>query len=290
MLDTAEYDPYSPKIISEIVGNTSIWKDLATQIQEEKVPHLLLCGPAGCGKSLFLKMALHGRAILRIDCTANAGLRDSRDSIRAFAKGGKTATGQFRWILFEHADALHADTQAFLRRMLETTSAHTRIVLEVRDVGTITEPLVSRTTLIHIRAPEETELIYELLRRTNFEVSKEIIKQIVLKSKQNVRTAVLEVLAFWKGVFPREDHTKIIESYLITRPTTAKDWVSWAIQTEQASRLEGIDVRDVLIAGWPHHPVVSQTLAQWPRLGGMSCRSLFFTAIYGILRAEGIVK
>ena len=164
------------------------------------------------------------------------------------------------------------------------------MVLEVRDVGTITEPLVSRTTLIHIRAPEDTELIYELLRRTNFEVSKEIIKQIVLKSKQNVRTAVLEVLAFWKGVFPREDHTKIIESYLITRPTTAKDWVSWAIQTEQASRLEGIDVRDVLIAGWPHHPVVSQTLAQWPRLGGMSCRSLFFTAIYGILRAEGIVK
>jgi DNA polymerase III delta prime subunit len=290
MLDTTEYDPYTPKTISEIVGNTSIWKELATQIQEEKVPHLLLCGPSGCGKSLFLKMALHSRPILRIDCTANAGLRDSRDSIRAFAKGGKTATGQFRWILFEHADALHADTQAFLRRMLETTSAHTRIVLEVRDIGTITEPLVSRTTLVHVRAPEETELIYELLRRTNFEVSKDIIKQIVFKSKQNVRTAVLEVLAFWKGVSPREDQTKIMESYLSTRPTTAKEWVSWTIQTEQAARLEGIDVRDILMTGWPHHPIVSQTLAQWSRLGGTSCRALFFTAVYEILRAEGIVK
>jgi len=290
MLDTIEYDPYTPKTISEIVGNTTIWKELATQIQEEKVPHLLLCGPAGCGKSLFLKMALHGRAVLRIDCTANAGLRDSRDSIRAFAKGGKTATGQFRWILFEHADALHADTQAFLRRMLETTSTHTRIVLEVRDIGTITEPLVSRTTLIHVRAPEETELIYELLRRTNFEVSKEIIKQITLKSKQNVRTAVLEVLAIWKDVFSTENQIKVIESYLATRPTKANDWVNWAIKTEQAARLEGIDLRDILTMGWPHHSVVSQTLAQWSRLGGMSCRSLFFTAIYGILRAEGIVK
>jgi replication factor C small subunit len=290
MLDTTEYDPYSPKVISEIVGNTPIWKELATQIQEEKVPHLLLCGPAGCGKSLFLKMALHGRAVLRIDCTANAGLRDSRDSIRAFAKGGKTSTGQFRWILFEHADALHADTQAFLRRMLETTSAHTRIVLEVRDIGTITEPLVSRTTLVHIRAPEETELIYELLRRTNFEVSKDIIKQVAIKSKQNVRTAVLEMLAIWKGVFLREDQTKVIESYLVKRPTTAKEWVSWAIETEQASRLEGIDIRDILTIGWPHHPVVSQSLTQWSRLGGVSCRALFFTTIYGILRAEGIVK
>ena len=290
MLDTIEYDPHSPKGISEIVGNTTIWKELATQIQEEKVPHLLLCGPAGCGKSLFLKMALHGRAILRIDCTANAGLRDSRDSIRAFAKGGKTATGQFRWILFEHADALHADTQAFLRRMLETTSPHTRIVLEVRDVGTITEPLVSRSTLIHVRAPEETEVIYELLRRTNFEVSKEIIKQIALKSKLNVRTAVLEGLAIWKGVFSREDQTKQIESYLAMRPTKVNEWVSWAIQTEHAARLEGIDVRDILTMGWPHHPVVSQTLSQWSRLGGSSCKAFFFTTIYGILRAEGIVK
>jgi replication factor C small subunit len=290
MLDTTEYDPYTPKLISEIVGNTPIWKDLVTQIQAEKVPHLLLCGPAGCGKSLFLKMALQGRAILRIDCTANAGLRDSRDSIRAFAKGGKTATGQFRWILFEHADALHADTQAFLRRMLETTSAHTRIVLEVRDIGTITEPLVSRTTLVHVRAPEETELIYELLRRTNFEVSKDIVKQIALKSRLNVRTAVLEVLAIWKDVFSTENQIKVIESYLATRPTIAKEWVNWAIKTEQIARLEGIDLRDILTMGWPHHSVVSQTLAQWSRLGGMSCRSLFFTTIYGILRAEGIVK
>ena len=290
MLDTAEYDPYSPKIISEIVGNTSIWKDLATQIQEEKVPHLLLCGPAGCGKSLFLRMALHNRAVLRIDCTANAGMRDSRDSIRAFAKGGRTATGQFRWILFEHADALHADTQAFLRRMLETTSAHTRIVLEVRDIGTITEPLVSRTTLVHVRAPEETEVIYELLRRTNFEVPKDSIKEIIVKTKQNLRTAVLEVLAFWKGVVPKENQIKLINSYLATRPSSPKEWVSWAVQTEHAARLEGIDLRDILTAGWPHHPVVSQTLAQWSRLGGISCRALFFTGIYGILRAEGIVK
>ena len=129
MLDTLEYDPYSPKTLSELVGNTSVWRDLSKQIQEEKAPHLLLCGPAGCGKSLFLKMVLHGRPVLRIDCTANAGLRDSRDSIRAFAKGGRTATGCFRWIVFEHADSLHADTQAFLRRMLETTAAHTRVVL-----------------------------------------------------------------------------------------------------------------------------------------------------------------
>jgi DNA polymerase III delta prime subunit len=289
MIDTLEYDPHSPKRLSEIVGNTSIWEDLNRQIQEDKAPHLLLCGPAGCGKSLFLRMALQNRTVLRIDCTANSGLRDSRDSIRTFAKGGRTATGQFRWIIFEHADSLHADTQAFLRRMLETTAAHTRIVLEVRDIGTITEPLLSRTTLVHVRSPEETEVIYELLRRTAFKISKEIIKEIAVKSKQNLRTAVLEVLATWKCSYI-DLQKDIIASYLAKRPTKADGWVQWAIQTEQAARLEGINLRDILVTGWMHHPVVTQTLVQWSRLGGLSCRALFFTAIYKILHAEGILK
>jgi hypothetical protein len=289
MLDTVEYDPHSPKTLDEIVGNTPVWKELATQIHENTAPHILLCGPPGCGKSLFLRIVLHGRTVLRIDCTANSGLRDLRDSIRAFAKGGKTATGHFRWIVFEHADALHADTQAFLRRMLETTATHTRIVLEARDVGTITEPLVSRTTLVHARAPEEPEVIYELLRRTKFELSRDMIKEIAVKSKQNLRSAMLEVLSVWKCGHV-ESHAKIVESYLAKRPTTADGWIAWATETEATARSEGIDVRDILLAGWAHHPVVCRTLATWSRLGGTSCRALFFSALYDILRAEGILK
>jgi len=289
MLDTPEYDPASPKNISELVGNTTVWTNLADQIRTNTAPHLLLCGPAGCGKSIFLRLVLEGRQVLRIDCTANAGLRDSRDSIRAFAKGGRTATGHFRWIVFEHADSLHADTQAFLRRMLETTAAHTRVVLEVRDIGTITEPLVSRATLVHVRAPEETEVIYELLRRTKFEVPKEQIKEIAIKSKQNIRSAVLEALAVWKCSY-KDSQKELIKSCLDVRPKKEEEWVSWAIQTEQTMRMNGIDLREILVAGWTHHPILSDTLAQWSRLGGGSCRAMFFSALYQILRAEGIVK
>ena len=289
MLDTPEYDPASPKTILELVGNTPVWTNLADQIRTNTAPHLLLCGPAGCGKSIFLRVVLEGRQVLRIDCTANAGLRDSRDSIRAFAKGGRTATGHFRWIVFEHADSLHADTQAFLRRMLETTAAHTRVVLEVRDIGTITEPLVSRTTLVHVRAPEETEVIYELLRRTKYEVPKEQIKEIAIKSKQNIRSAVLEALAVWKCSY-KDSQKELIKSCLDVRPKKMDEWVAWAIQTEQTMRMNGIDLRDILVAGWTHHPILSDTLAQWSRLGGGSCRAMFFSALYQILRAEGIVK
>jgi hypothetical protein len=36
MLDTTEYDPYSPKCLDDIVGNTDLWKALALQIKENK--------------------------------------------------------------------------------------------------------------------------------------------------------------------------------------------------------------------------------------------------------------
>lgn len=289
MLDTLEYDPYSPKTLVDLVGNTPLWNDLAKQINEEKTSHLVLCGPAGCGKSSFLRMVLQGKPVLRIDCTANAGLRDSRDSIRAFAKGGRTATGQFRWILLEHADSLHADTQAFLRRMLETTAAHTRMVFEVRDVGAITEPLLSRSTLVNVRAPEETEVIYEILRRTNFELEKSIVHQIAKECRQNIRVAVLEALVRWKKIHTESighSHDWILP-YLDTRPKTKDlgEWNDWALSIETVARSHGIDLRDILLCGWPHHPIVSQSLAQWSRLGGTSCRALFFSTIYDILQS-----
>ena len=148
MLDTAIYDPYSPKSVAEIVGNTELWKELHNAIQTHKSSHIVLTGPAGCGKSLFLRLALSEFPTLVIDCTANFGLRDVRESIRIFARGSRTVDGKHRWVIFEHADALTSDAQAFLRRMLETTSSSTRIVFECRDAGAISEPIHSRSTIV----------------------------------------------------------------------------------------------------------------------------------------------
>ena len=97
MIDTKQYDPYSPKAIDEIVGNTETWKMLEKLINENKASHLILTGPAGCGKSLFLKLILSAFPTLFIDCTANSGLRDVRDNIRIFARGNRSPNGNLRW-------------------------------------------------------------------------------------------------------------------------------------------------------------------------------------------------
>lgn len=282
MLDTATYDPHSPKRVEDIVGNAEIWKSTCNLIRTNATSHIVLVGPVGSGKSLFCKIALSGFQTLTVNCTANFGLRDVRDSIRIFARGNRSPNGNLRWIVFEHADALTADTQAFLRRMLETTSGTTRILFECKDAGAISEPVLSRSTVVTVNAPDETESIYELLRRTNYKLSRERAQELTEASYGNMRTALLHALASIhcsdrvcdKGV-------KDIHDLLQLRPAGSdmRAWIDWAIHAETTSRIKGIDLRDVLRIGWTQSPIVANACAQWSRLGGTSPRTLFFSSI-----------
>lgn len=285
MLDELQYDPHTPKNVDDIVGNTDIWLKLAKRIRDNTIPHIILGGPSGCGKSLFLRTVLEGqRPILFIDCTANPGLRDLRDSIRGFSRGSRTNEGHFRWIWLEHADALASDTQAFLRRMMETTSNTTRFVFECREVGAISEPILSRSTLFTVNTPFETEIAYEIKRRTNFTLDDSIVNTIIQIAEGNLRKAIMLALVHvWNSDI--SININAIQDLLIKRPLGSKseDWIEWAIETEQYCRNNGYDVRDVLKFGWPNNSHVFYICSQWSRLGGISPKTLFFQCISKII-------
>jgi DNA polymerase III delta prime subunit len=282
MLDSWTYDPQSPKTIDDIIGNNDVIHATAKLIRENKASHLILVGPQGCGKSLFLRIVLADMPKLKIDCTANSGLRSVRDNIRNFARGSKTMDGKLRWIVFEHAEALTSDTQAFLRRMLETTSASTRIIFECRDAGAISEPILSRSSIITFSAPDSTDMVFEIQRRTNYKLDKSIIDKIVKYSYGNLRISILNALA---TLHCSDTHygygDDIITTVLEKRPTVQNDveWVKWAVESESICKAAGVDLRDILRQGWRQNPLVASTCGQWSRLGGTSPRTLFFDCI-----------
>lgn len=280
MIDNPKYDIHAPKCVKDIVANNDTWAKIEAAVQTNTASNMIIVGPPGCGKSLFLKFALTGRQVLHIECTANSGLRDVRDSIRMFACGSRSPEGNLRWIVFKHADYLTSDTQAFLRRMLETTSNSTRFVFECREVGAMSEPILSRATLFNLCTPDETEIKYEIQRRTGFGLPAETVNAICSLSFGNVRAAILNALA--AQTCAASNTLGQIRALLKARPgakSDSGDWVRWAINTETTCRSEGIDLRDVLRVGWPLHPVVMNTCAIWSRLGGTSPRALFFDSI-----------
>jgi DNA polymerase III delta prime subunit len=295
MIDVPKYDPLVPKKVEDLIGNNELWTNLKKQICDGTSSHIVLDGPPGCGKSLFLRLALSGFLTLRIDCTANSGLRDVRDMLHNFARGSRSMDGKHRWIILERADSLIADTQAFLRRMLETTSGSTRVVFECRDGGALTEPILSRCTLYHANAPLDTEISYEIQRRTEFTLPSTQIPSLCALSFGNVRLAIQNALAArWCSAAATAAGTATstsivahehIHELLKKRPTRIEDekeWMLWAIEAETVCRNNGIDLRDVLRLGWKLHPIVNNICNTWSRLGGTSSRTLFFDAVHAL--------
>lgn len=196
-MDSADGDPQRPRCLEDMAGAVD-WMRLRALLTRADPPNVVLVGPAGVGKSCALRMVL-GRAVtMWLRCSQDPTLRDSRDRIKAAARrrvGGDSAN----WIVLEHADMLHADAQAFLRRIIETATGACRFVLEVRDVAAIAEPLMSRTMMFVAPQLVEHEIRTEIMRRAPA-VTREVAERIAAQSGGNVRWAVLQGLGGGEGM------------------------------------------------------------------------------------------
>lgn len=196
-MDTAEHDPHRPTSVDEMAC-ADLWRRLGAAIgpAAENPPHMIVAGAAGIGKSCALRACLRGRIAMWMRCSSDPTLRDNRERIKMTARGRGDGV---RWIVLEHADMLHADAQAFLRRVIETSVGSTRFALEVRDLGGIAEPLLSRTVLFMASPPLPYEIRTEIQRRAP-STPLPVAERLAAQSRGNVRWAVLQALGGGDGM------------------------------------------------------------------------------------------
>ena len=113
-------------------------------------PSFLIVGPAGCGKSSWIRQAAKaaGHALFRWNCRDDRALRQGRELLH-----GLVRTREPTWVWLEGADDITLDAQAFLRRILETASPHVTCALEVRRLECMAEPIQSRCVLKRLSLP-----------------------------------------------------------------------------------------------------------------------------------------
>ena len=243
-MDTAEGDPLAPKTVSEMAG-AATWERLRGVLAGGQ--HLIVAGGAGCGKSRALRILLAGAVTLWFRCSADPSLRDGRERIKTAAKRRSTAPS---WIVLEHADLLHADAQAFLRRVIETATGSVRFVLEVRDLSAIAEPLLSRTVLFNVAPLMEFEVRAEVLRRApGLLGGGDVAARLAAQAEGNVRWAVLQALGGGDGFLDPS----------VSKPTAATGWAG-VLATMEALQQTGSAPRAFLAGSVPTE--------LWERPGG----------------------
>lgn len=195
-MDTQLADPHRPRSVSDMAG-AGDWFRLVTLLQRPDPPNVILAGSAGVGKSCALRLSLRGSIALWLQCSQDPTLRDNRDRIKAAAR--RRVSDGIAWIVLENAGILHTDAQSFLRRIIETSLGATRFVLEVRDLATLAEPLLSRAVLFNAPQLMEHEIRAEIQHRAP-DVSSPVAERIASQSGGNVRWAILQGLGGGDGV------------------------------------------------------------------------------------------
>ena len=163
-MDTDDLDPHRPKSLEEMAG-FSEWVPLKNMMKSATPPHLIVAGPVGIGKSLAVRSILGSEIALWFRCSQDPSLKaDTREKIKSVARR-RIQDGCIHWVVLEHADLLHTDAQAFLRRVIETSTGASRFVLEVRSLAGVSEPLISRATLFNAPVLLPYEIRAEVQRR-----------------------------------------------------------------------------------------------------------------------------
>ena len=159
---TLYVEKYRPDTLDGYVGNEHILEKVGVYIESEDVPHLLLYGQAGTGKTTLAKIITN-----QIDCDVmyiNASDENNVDTVRDKIRGFASSMGFRKWkiIILDEADYLTPNAQAALRNLMETFSKSTRFILTCNYVEKIIDPIQSRCQVFGITPPSKAEVAKRL--------------------------------------------------------------------------------------------------------------------------------
>lgn len=154
-------EKYRPKTIDGYVFRDDHQrKQIATWIKDKSIPHLLLSGVAGIGKTTLAKILIHEIGIedydvLEINASRTNSVEDVRDKITNFVQ--MIPFGPFKVVLLDEADYLSPNAQAALRGVMEEYAQTARFILTCNYPNRIIPAIHSRCQGFHVERTDQTE-------------------------------------------------------------------------------------------------------------------------------------
>jgi len=154
-------EKYRPKTVDGYVfADENQRRQVSTWIKDKSIPHLLLSGSPGIGKTTLAKIILNeigieAYDILEINASRDNGVDFLKTKILSFAQ--MIPFGPFKVILLDEADYLSINAQAVLRGAMEEYADTARFILTCNHKQKIMEAIRSRCQHFHIEKTDQVE-------------------------------------------------------------------------------------------------------------------------------------
>ena len=186
-------EKYRPTDLSTYVGNEHLKEKVKVYLESEDVPHLLLFGKAGTGKTTLAKIITSN-----IDCDymyINASDENKVDDVRNKIKTFASSVGfkSLKVIILDECDYLTPNAQAALRNLMETFSKHCRFILTCNYVERIIDPIQSRCQSYKVVPPSKKEVAQQMvniLKEENCQFELDDIALIVNAGYPDIRRVI----------------------------------------------------------------------------------------------------
>ena len=151
-------EKYRPVSLENYIGNQHLKTKVSKYINTGDIPHLLLHGKAGTGKTTLAKLL-----VSNIDCDQmyiNASDENNVETVRNKVKVFASSVGfkDLKVIILDECDFLTPNAQAALRNLMETFSKNCRFILTCNYVERIIDPIQSRCQSYQIIPPSKKEV------------------------------------------------------------------------------------------------------------------------------------
>ena len=231
-------EKYRPKNLDEVVGQKHVTERLKAYVSSNNMPHLLLTGPAGTGKttcSLAMAKEMFGEEwkgnFIELNASDERGIDVVRGKIKEFARTAPLGKAEFKIIFMDEADALTSDAQAALRRTMEKFSKICRFILSCNYSSKIIDPIQSRCAVFRFKPltkEDVSEFLNKIITNENIDIEPDALDALVHVARGDMRRAVnsLQVAA---SMGERIDVDTIYQTTGLANPEEVKKMLETAL-------------------------------------------------------------
>ena len=197
-------EKYRPKTIDECILPDAYKNTFKEYVNKGEIPHLLLCGTAGVGKTTVAKALCNeiGCDFLMINGSDESGIDTFRIKIKNYASA-VSLTGGKKVIIIDEADYLNANsTQPAMRAAMEEFAHNCTFIMTCNYKNRIIEPLHSRCAVVEFKlknadkpviAKQFFHRVSNILKAEGVEFDKQVVVEVIKKYFPDFRRTLNEL-------------------------------------------------------------------------------------------------